>query len=281
MQSTPCARSAVPGPRGHWLQRSLTAILLEHRLPYTASIVLDRWCNAVGLRQKTIVRMGLKVRVRRQTCDEAFVQNVIVNSEYTIPGFQIHEHDTVIDVGANIGTFSLVAARAARRGRVFAFEPNPDNYGLLLGNIRRNRMRNIVPTPAAVGGVSGQAKLYCSSQGGFHSLLEDRIEDAQRYEVVASVSLKEIFDAHEIERCDFLKLDCEGAEYEILYGLPDAYFSRIRRIAMEYHGAVDRTTRQAQADALVAHLAGRGFDIVEYTEFVGFRGGFIRAERAR
>ena len=94
-----------------------------------------------------------------------------------------------------------------------------------------------------------------------------------------SVALKDIFDEHDIERCHFLKLDCEGAEYELLYNLPGEYYSRIERIVMEYHGDNDKMKRRAQADALVSHLQSMGFGIDAYLDlpvksFAASRSGF-------
>jgi FkbM family methyltransferase len=266
-------------PKEHWLKRAFVALVVDRRLPYRCSITLDKLSNAIGLRYKTVRANGFKVIVRRLTCDEAFVQNVIVNQEYTPPGFEIHESDTVIDIGGNIGTFSLLASRYASRGRVFTFEPNFENYKLLLHNITINRSKNIVPTCAAVTSRRGKVKLFCASEGGYHSLCEDRICDPEQYELVDSVGLKDIFDEHGIECCHFLKLDCEGAEYEILYNLPAEYYPRIEKIVMEYHGDEDKIRRRARSDALVAHLERMGYEIDAYLDFVGFRGGMIRAVR--
>jgi hypothetical protein len=99
--------------------------------------------------------------------------------------------------------------------------------------------------------------------------------------LVTSITLKDLFDKQGIERCNLLKLDCEGSEYEILYTLPSAYYSRIDTIVMEYHGDLDETKRRAQADALVAHLEKENFRIETYQDFVGFDCGFIRAIRGR
>ena len=52
-----------------------------------------------------------------------------------------------------------------------------------------------------------------------------------------SISLKRIFDDNQIERCNFLKLDCEGAEYEIIKNLPSSYFEKIDKMVIEYHMA--------------------------------------------
>ncbi len=225
MEPTPHLEPTTTKPNVHWLKRGLVALIREHRLPYQVSVVLDKVCNSIGLHIKTIEANGFKVKVRRRTSDELFVQNIIVNKEYTPPGFEIHESDIVIDIGGNIGTFALLASRYASRGKVFTFEPNSENYKLLV--------QNILPIHAAVSGSIGKIKLFRGSDGGFHSIHEDRAYNHERYELVDSVNLKDIFEVHSIVRCDFLKLDCEGAEHDILYSLPKEYYSRINKIAME------------------------------------------------
>jgi FkbM family methyltransferase len=225
---------------------------------------------------------GLKVRVRRSTSDEQFVQNVLLGQEYTPHGFEIHESDIVIDIGGNIGTFTLLASKRASGGRVFAFEPNKENYELLLQNIALNELTNVIPVRAAVSGnATGKIKVFSCSDGGFHSVLSERAEDPARYELVDGISLRSIFDEYEIQRCNFLKLDCEGAEFDILYDLPADYWGRIDKIAMEYHGDKDPERRRAQSNALVSYLEKAGFRIDTYQESMGFQGGFIRATRCR
>lgn len=279
MQPTPYIAPPQPRPAGHWLQRALVALFVERRLPYQIRLRLDRVCKRIGLRTKTVEAEGFKLRVRRLTCDELFVQNIIINHEYTPPGFDIHESDTVIDIGGNIGTFAFLASRQAPKGRVYTFEPNSENYDLLLQNISLNQGTNICATKAAVSDSRGSLKLFCAGEGGYHSVVKGILRGVEKYELVNSISLKDIFDEHEIKRCDFLKLDCEGAEYKILYSLPREYYSRIEKIALEYHGGEDAAERRKEADALVSHLEDMGFRIEAYTEFVGFRSGHIRARK--
>jgi FkbM family methyltransferase len=268
-------------PNANWLVRALVAVVIERRLPYRVSLMVDRLANALGYRYKTVHAGGFSVRVRRQTSDEHFVQNIIVNHEYTGPGFEIQPTDTVIDIGGNVGTFSLFASGCASRGQVWTFEPEAANYSLLVRNIAANSCANVVVTHAAVAASRGTVRLFKADQGGFHSIVTDRAKDSQRFEDVPSIGLKDIFDEHRIERCHFLKLDCEGAEYDILYGLPAEYYARIDRIAMEYHGVEDRVARRRQSDGLIAHLEGMGFRIESYCEFGStFRGGMIRASRS-
>lgn len=275
MEPTAYVAPPPPKPSGNVMMRALTTVVLERKLPYRVAKALDRLGKAVGLRYKTVSVRGFKIRVRRLTTDELFVQNLLVGEEYTPPGYEIREGDTVIDVGGNIGTFSLLAARRASRGRVFTFEPIRENYDLLNGNLARNRIRNVTAQKMAILDKKGSVKIYLSAENtGRHSVLEHRGSDADWFEEVETVSLADVFDAHNIERCHFLKMDCEGAEYPILYNLPRTYFRRIDKIVMEYH-----TEDRAEANRLVDFLQEVGYRIDAYVEFTGWDCGFIRAAR--
>ena len=273
-------RPPLPPPEGHWLARGLRALLIERRLPYRMSVAVDRLCNRIGWRHKTTTAGGIRVRVRRQTCDEDFVRHILIEHDYTPPGFEIGESDVVVDVGGNIGTFALHAAQRAPRGKVLTFEPNSENYELLLRNVALNNATNVVPARAALSGKRGQLRLFTNrGGGGFHSVLQGRAPDQADFETVDALSLRDVFDDHRIERCAFLKLDCEGAEYDILENLPDEYFARIDKIVMEYHVTGLAEENHADADRLVAKLERLGFQIEDYRAFVGFDCGFIRARR--
>jgi FkbM family methyltransferase len=269
-------------PEGHWLIRATRTVFVDHALPYRMQVAVDRMMRRLGQVEKTVHLEGYSVRVRRLTCDELFVQTMLVKHEYTSPGFDILPTDTVIDIGGNIGTFALHAARCASRGRVLSFEPDSVNFRLLERNLRLNGCKTVTAVRAAVAGTPGDVTLFCASEGGFHSIRAGRGRRTERTEVVPAVTLQQIFDDYQIDRCHFLKLDCEGAEYEILYALPPAYYRRIDRISMEYHGVDDPVVRRRDADALAAHLEAQGFRIDEYVAFVGYSAGHLKASnRAR
>jgi FkbM family methyltransferase len=271
-----------PPPKGSPIERALYAVFIERRLPYRIQVFWDRFCRIIGWRQKTVRAAGFEVRVRRGTCDEAFVQNVITNLEYNSQGYEIRSGETVVDVGANIGTFTLLASRAVGvEGRVFAFEPESENYALLRENVAHNGCLNVTAERVAVAGQIGQMTLHHANEGGFHSLHANRLSGSRSAEEVDALTLKYLLDRHGITHCDLLKVDCEGAEYEILYNLPDDCWARISKIVMEYHG-IDRDTTQdrARADALATYIEGHGFHIDTYEVFPPpFRGGHLRAVR--
>jgi FkbM family methyltransferase len=253
--------------------------LSERRLPTRLEHVRDRFCQLVGLRHKTVIASGLRLRVRRLTCDEAFVYNVLEESEYDPAGYEVCSGDVVVDVGANIGTYTLKAARTARV--VYAVEPDAENFALLAENVRRNRLSGqIVPIRAAIAAHSGTITLHKSGEGGYHSVVATRAHGWPT-EDVAAISLTDLFDRFGIEHCDVLKLDCEGAEYEALYALRETFWRKIGRVVMEYHG-VGRNPEEDQrlAHELVTYLEAQGFRIDCYERFGGaFRGGHVRATR--
>ena len=79
------------------------------------------------------------------------------------------------------------------------------------------------------------------------------------------LSLQAVFDQQEIAFCDFLKIDCEGAEYEMLYNLPTAYFTKIGLFAIEYHHVPDKP--EYTPEALSAFLEERGFTVHRYKKY--------------
>ena len=77
--------------------------------------------------------------------------------------------------------------------------------------------------------------------------------------VVPSTTLPEIMNAHGIDRIDLLKMDCEGAEYEVLYATSPEQLQRISRLRMEYHNL---DGLRQHVGSLSTYLVDNGFRIV-------------------
>lgn len=263
-------------PTGNMLVRGLTAIVVDRKVPYRVATWTDRLLKVVGSKYRTVRADGLEFQVRRGTwADESIIRHVVSEHEYSPPGYEIGPDDTVIDIGGNIGAFAVTASRAATNGWVIVYEPEPDNAALLRRNLDRNHCPNVTVVNAAVSGRAGVLSLHLNpDNSGGHSV--HRTHGGPTVTVPA-VALRDLFDEHAVERCDFLKIDCEGAEYDILYSLPRPYFARIRRIVMEYHG--DPATKRELADGLVRHLMEMGYRIDRYTDIEGSRGGLLYATR--
>jgi FkbM family methyltransferase len=137
--------------------------------------------------------------------------------------YNIYSHEvlrkgmTVIDVGAHIGTYTILAAeKVGKNGRVIAVEPESKNYRQLLENIKLNNFQNIVPVNIALLDYEGYEKLYISPLSGTHSLLfkEDAISSIE----VQTKPLDRLLEELNLKKIDIIKIDAEGAEIPILRG---------------------------------------------------------------
>ncbi len=173
------------------------------------------------------------IKLRKQSTDLMALIHVWLIEEYKKSGFQINQNDVVIDIGAHIGLFTLYASQFCTKGSIFSFEPMKDNYELLLENIKLNNLEQVKFFNLAVSNSNDPIKLYINDDESGHSMFSQSSQNL----MVNSISLKKIFDENQIEYCNFLKLDCEGAEYEIIKNLPLSYFEKIDKMIIEYHMA--------------------------------------------
>jgi FkbM family methyltransferase len=156
-----------------------------------------------------------------------------------IPDFLFEKNSILIDIGANIGVFSVFAS-INTNSKIIAIEPHPDNYTLLLRNLELNHIDNIITINSAVGERNesrflaiGKVLSGCQLIPSGYSLpaMKKSIEIDCR--TLIDIMQKGNINL-EREPC-FIKLDCEGSEYEIMKSIDDEILSRIKVISMEYH----------------------------------------------
>lgn len=134
---------------------------------------------------------------------------------------------TVVDVGANCGYFtSLALACVGGGGNVYAIEPNPDNVRLLEMARRKNDARNVHIVSAAVGREFGTVRLFSSGSNGSVS------SKGEGGRIVAQVPLDGLLGG--VEFVDFVKIDVEGYEHEVLVGAAHVLKERRPRIIVEF-----------------------------------------------
>ena len=129
---------------------------------------------------------------------------------------------TFVDVGANVGLFSIPAAKKLQHGRVLAFEPCSWTYQRLLQNMRLNNTTNLLPVHTAVGDRAGEALLQVNAAGkdGLNTLGKPIHSDSQvvAAEKVPIGSLDALLLQHDISHVDVMKVDVEGAELFVFRG---------------------------------------------------------------
>lgn len=147
--------------------------------------------------------------------------------------FRVQEGDVVIDIGASIGFFCLKAAHeTGREGRVVAIEPEPRNLALLRENGHRNGFNNVVIIGKACGSHKAKVPLYVKPGCGAHSLLPI---SSHRIEVEMD-TLDNLAPELALDHVDFIKIDTEGSELEILKGAEKTLHSSDVKLAIgAYH----------------------------------------------
>ena len=169
------------------------------------------------------------------------------------------DNSVVIDIGANIGAYSIFAITRSTNSIVYAYEPMSKNFSLLKKNITANNLENnIVSYKLGVGPNRKKTKLYLGNASPYHSIYSNR--ESIDSEIIDLITIKDIFDDNKIEQCDLLKIDCEGAEFDTFYNTPSHYFTRINKICMEYH---NRDNNIYNIKHLARFLNNKGFRTIK------------------
>lgn len=241
--------------------KAQTAARAVHRLENWGTYLLD--CVGLVGNDKVVynARDGTKFLARAGTVDRYVINEIVFRGEYFPKGFSLEPDSTVVEIGGHIGIFAILAAKMVPLGRVHTFEPNPDNFNLLSANLAINRIANVSARQEAVSDREGSITLYIDpANTGGHSI--HRTRNTGDGIVVRTTTLQDVVDQNGLRRIDFLKMDCEGAEYEILRTLPMDILASIRQIAMECHNLGDGRDHRWVAGLLRRY----GFDVVVKTE---------------
>lgn len=239
--------------------------MLMGKLASTASVVetFKNWpavfCDHVGYRRAPYIsslRNGLHFLTRPRSDDGRILFDVFAKGCYRPRA--ITKGGTVIDIGANIGAFSLLAAQ--RGAIVYAYEPHPLNLMLLGANCALNGFSDVHINSVCVAAKAGRAALYIPDNDAFvgrYSLYPGR---GSRTVEVSVVSVKTMFTEVPPGPIDCIKLDCQGSEYEILYEAGAENLSRTREILVECDEFAPDGPKYS-ITSLSKYLQDLGFDV--------------------
>jgi FkbM family methyltransferase len=171
--------------------------------------------------------------------------------------------DVVLDVGAHVGLFTLLAARlVGAQGEVHAFEPVPANFGRLQANIALNSLSNVQPSRVAVSDEEGEVSLGLRDERLVGNSTCDYTVGAELGSVTApTTTLDGYLDARAVPHVRLIKIDVEGFEYRVLAGLertlaeapPDAIMLELNAEMLYEHGS--------SPTSLMARLQHHGYEI--------------------
>jgi FkbM family methyltransferase len=177
---------------------------------------------------------GHSIEYRPGTTDNFVIREIWENDEYFLDDARIQVDGPIVDIGAHIGVFSVRASILFPGNPIVACEPVPANFALLKRNLARNRCRSVTPLNMAVAAKTGSTQLYLdASNTGGHSTAVAVSENAIS---VNKIGFGDLVRMHHLSRISFLKVDCEGGEYDIMLN-PDfeEMAGKIDQIVLEYH----------------------------------------------
>ncbi len=197
---------------------------------------------------------GVKYYYRYNTSDEDQLK------AFSIKDFLVNEKiffhdDLIIDVGAHIGTFAIPLSSKVKNGKIYAIEPCKETYDILEKNIKLNKVKNVIPCKLALSSSNKTTRLYHGSTNLGHSLT---FENEGACENVETADLKTFFKRYGIKSCDFMKLNCEGSEFEIILSADRETLRKTDFYVISYH---EYYNKKYKKEDLIEHLKSNGFSV--------------------
>jgi FkbM family methyltransferase len=166
-----------------------------------------------------------------------------------LPGHERHivgrftpkEGDVVIDIGAHIGRYTITSSKqVGNKGKVVAIEADPDNFEMLKRNIALNNLTNVLPLNYAIYSTKTKIKLYeQSASAKYNSIMLTRAEKTKNYVEVNADTLDNILEQNGINQVNWIKIDVEGAEFEVLKGSTKTLSGENVSLFLEIHNIED------------------------------------------
>ncbi|MEZ5276834.1 MAG: FkbM family methyltransferase [Opitutaceae bacterium] len=195
---------------------------------------------------------------------------VFIRREYGL----IQRCRSIVDIGANMGTFTVYAARACPEARIVCYEPERKNFEYLSANLARNTNPELVTAFRSAVASSRGSRSMNTGESPLNTLID--LPDLQGRQLVSCTTLEEIFETNGFTSIDLMKINCEGAEYEIFETAPPNCVRQIRQIRLEYHNFEAKSGRTGRA--LGQKLESIGFRIERFSNYKDIS-GFIWATR--
>jgi len=199
--------------------------------------------------------------------DETWNENV-----YRLHEYQFKENAVFLDIGANIGSVSLYVDNFNKvrdednKIKVYSIEPEPNNLLLLKENIKNNPTENITVINNAIW--HEQKTVLITNKGGNSSIVNETSDESAE---VLAITIQDFIDLYGIDEIDAVKIDIEGAEFDLIINTPSETLAKIRYLTLEFDKSFD-----GRFGIMVEKLSKQfGLEILGSPE----RGGYIYGNR--
>jgi FkbM family methyltransferase len=224
--------------------------LLERKIGRYSKIFqeLDNWNEyflfKTGIFQKDDFtfrfRNGYNITVARKMLGpfrECFFDDVYLKH---LSATNFPEQPVILDIGANVGFFALYFFYRFPLATIHSFEPMPFCQGIIEKYIQQHPGLKWKLHRYGIWNTTGSLELFTDSTDNFSTISGVNFSSERQQKITVEVkALNELYEERVFDKIDLLKLDCEGAEYSILFNMPDYVLDKIERLAIETHVSTD------------------------------------------
>lgn len=201
------------------------------------------------------LRNGYRFKVRTRM-DVWIIKEICLDHQYEQASVDIQDGWTVLDIGAGLGDFAVQVAKSRPNSTIYAYEPFPESFALLQENLRLNGIQNVQAFPTAISAQAGLVPFHVTAEAVAHTTVGPESAPGHTIQVPAITLDRALAELH-VSQCDYLKMDCEGAEYDILLNSSPRTLQQIQHLCLEYHDNVPNVSH----NDLVRLLMERGFEV--------------------
>lgn len=234
-----------------------------HRLPITEWAYRRIFYAGHVIGEETIRFRGMKLNVHTKDISmvPALINNDFENYELAVFEELAKTSNTILDIGANIGIYSLVGSLASKKpSKIYAFEPIPENYSLLQKNLTQNKADNVHPVNAAVGDFTGSIEIEFEKD----SIATHHISKNPKNPIPVNIlSVDEYVNEMKLKNVDLIKMDIEGYEGYAIDGARDTLRRKDLRLIIEFSADFIRRSGKDPID-----VANELFSIFPYRYFI-------------
>ena len=145
--------------------------------------------------------------------------------------FNFYKKMVFLDIGAHIGKYSVRAGtKIGKEGKIIAIEPNKNNFELLVQNLKLNQVKNCIPLNIAAYIKDSEIQLFIGPESVQHSIKENSGRGSKK---VKARALDNVLKELKIDKLDLIKIDVEGAEYEVIKGLEKTLTNQSPKLFLE------------------------------------------------
>ena len=181
------------------------------------------------------LKNGLNLSVNQKEGDLCTLYEIFIDEDYKFTN-SYPEKIKILDIGANIGYFSLYASMNYPKGSIYSFEPFPPTYKRLRDNISNNNIHNIKSFPFAVADKIGKVNFYSIDWAGCNTLVPGKFDEGlYQLTEVDCIKFSDVFKLSGEDSFDFAKIDCEGSEYPIFLNSEPSDIKRVKEYVIEVH----------------------------------------------